>query len=85
MYIEKVKNNGIEYLRLVESVYKPGVIGGRKKIILNIGSLSKFDDGQPDYISRLKESFKNGNPLIPSLLPYCQKKSTFRKIHFRIH
>ena len=44
MYIEKVKNNGIEYLRLVESVYYPGIKGGRKKTILNIGPLSKFDD-----------------------------------------
>lgn len=79
MYIEKVKNNGIEYLRLVESVYNPNVKGGRKKTILNIGPLSKFDDGKPDYINRLKESFKNGCPLIPALLPYCEKKQPLKK------
>lgn len=31
MYIEKVKNNGTEYLRLVESIYSPRAKGGRKK------------------------------------------------------
>lgn len=73
MYIEKVKNNGIEYLRLVESVYNPDVKGGRKKTILNLGPLSKFDDGKPDYVQRLKDSFKNGSPLIEALKPYCEK------------
>lgn len=73
MYIEKVKNNGIDYLRLVESVYSPNSKGGRKKTILNIGPLSKFDDGKPDYVQRLKESFKCGSPLIDSLKPYCEK------------
>lgn len=71
MYIEKVKNNGIEYLRLVESVYSPRAKGGRKKTILNIGPLSKFDDGKPDYVQRLKESFKKGDPIIDSLREYC--------------
>lgn len=79
MYIEKVKNNGIEYLRLVESVYNPNVKGGRKKTILNIGALSKFDDGNPDYVTRLKESFKNGSPIIESLKPYCEKNQSLEK------
>lgn len=79
MYIEKVKNNGIEYLRLVESVYNPNVKGGRKKTILNIGALSKFDDGNPDYVKRLKESFKNGSPIIESLKPYCEKNQSLEK------
>jgi transposase len=78
MYIEKVKNNGIDYLRLVESVYNPNVKGGRKKTILNIGPLSKFDDGKPDYIKRLKESFANGSPIIESLKPYCQKNQPLK-------
>ena len=73
MYIEKVKNNGIDYLRLVESVYSPNSKGGRKKTILNIGPLAKFDDGKPDYVQRLKDSFKCGSPLIDSLKPYCEK------------
>lgn len=82
MYIEKVKNNGIDYLRLVESVYSPNTKGGRKKTILNIGPLSKFDDGKPDYVQRLKESFKNGSPIIDSLKPYCEKAQPL--IHYKL-
>ena len=82
MYIEKVKNNGIDYLRLVESVYSPNTKGGRKKTILNIGPLSKFDDGKPDYVQRLKESFKNGSPIIDSLKPYCEKAQHL--IHYKL-
>ena len=79
MYVEKVKNNGIEYLRLVESVYNPAVKGGRKKTILNLGPLSKYDDGNPDYMKRLKESFKSGNPIIDELKPYCENKQLLEK------
>ena len=32
-----------------------------------------FDDGKPNYFERLKESFKNGNPIIEDLLPYVDK------------
>ena len=76
MFIEKCTNNGTAYLRLVESYRAPnanGVKVAKKKLILNIGPLSKFDDGKPDYIQRLKESFKNGSPIIEFLKPYCEK------------
>ena len=76
MALEIITNNGYKYIRVVENKYV--VVNGspscRKKVILNVGPVSKFDDGKPDYIKRLKESFKNGNPLIPSLLPYVEKK-----------
>lgn len=74
MFIEKFLNNGVPYLRLVENYRTTdsnGVKRVRKKTILNIGSLSKFDDGQPNFYERLKTSFKAGNPLIPVLKPYC--------------
>ncbi len=73
MFVEVFNNNGTKYLRLVEGIRiinekgKPSV---RKKVLLNIGPLSRFDDGNPDYVKRLKESFKNGKPLIDSLLPF---------------
>ena len=77
MALEIITNNGYKYIRVVENKYV--VVNGspscRKKVILNVGPVSKFDDGKPDYIKRLKESFKNGNPLIPSLLPYVEKKA----------
>ncbi len=75
MFIEKVNNNGTEYLRLVENMAvtrQNGIKGYNKKIILSIGPLSKFDDGKPDYLKRLRESFKNGVPLIDSLKPFCE-------------
>ena len=77
MFVESFKNNGIPYLRLVRNdrvTNKNGVRTATKKVILNIGPLSRFDDGQPDYVDRLKKSFKAGNPLIPALLPYCSKE-----------
>lgn len=35
---------------------------------LSIGPLSLFDDEQPDYVEKLKKSFKADKPLIPMLL-----------------
>lgn len=85
MFIEKFSNNGIPYLRLVESqrfTRPDGVRSVRKKHIYNIGPLSRFDDGLPDYVERLKQSFKNGNPLIPELLPFCSSQPVRNKYHF---
>lgn len=76
MYIEKCTNNGTSYLRLVESyraLNDKGVKVAKKKLVFNIGPLSRFDDGLPNYYERLKESFKNGSPLIDSLKPFCKK------------
>lgn len=76
MALEIITNNGYKYIRVVENKYVVinGVASCRKKVLLNVGPVSRFDDGKPDYINRLKESFKNGNPLIPSLLPYVENK-----------
>ena len=74
MFVECVKNNGVPYLRLVQGVRVKNKAGDKvtsKKVIFNIGPLSRYDDGQPDYVDRLKKSFKAGAPLIPSLIPYC--------------
>lgn len=73
MYIEATKNNGTRYLRLVRGVRitnSQGVRTVTKRVVFNIGPLSRFDDGEPNYLERLKASFKNGTPLIPSLVPY---------------
>lgn len=34
--------------------------------------MSRFNDGKPDYLKRLKQSFKDGNPLIPALNDYVE-------------
>lgn len=88
MFIEAVQNNGKKYLRLVQSVRitnKSGYKVSQKKVILNIGPLDRFDDGQPDYVGRLKKSFKAGSPLISSLLPYCGEKNTAEIYRFSIN
>lgn len=81
MTIEVSNNNGYKYLRLVESRYvsNNGKPSSKKVVIFNIGPLSKFDDGKPNYVQRLKESFKNGNPIIPSLKEFVDKKPTIEK------
>ena len=75
MFIELCKNNGIPYLRLVQSYRvedRRGRKVSRKRTILNIGPLSRFDDGKPDFVQRLKDSYKKGTPIIDSLLPYVE-------------
>ncbi|MDR1766144.1 MAG: IS1634 family transposase, partial [Lachnospiraceae bacterium] len=69
MYIDCVTNSGKPYLRVAESysVSVGGVRKNRKRTVRNIGPLSRFDDGRPDYLKRLKKSFKDGTPLIESL------------------
>lgn len=77
MYIECFTNNGKPYLRLVRSVRvtnKAGAKVSQKQVVHNIGPLDRFDDGAPNYVERLKKSFKAGQPLIPSLLPFCEKE-----------
>lgn len=77
MYIECFTNNAKPYLRLVQSVRitnKGGKKIPQKQVVFNIGPLDRFDDGLPDYVERLKKSFKAGSPLIPALLPYCSKE-----------
>ena len=73
MYIDIFKNNGTEYIRLRESYRtktEDGKIVIRKRTICNIGPLSKFDDGEPNFLDRLRESFRLGNPIIDELIPF---------------
>lgn len=78
MYIECFTNNAKPYLRLVRSVRVTKADGRKvpqKQVVFNIGPLDRFDDGQPDFVERLKKSFKAGNPIIPSLQQYCDIES----------
>lgn len=87
MFIETIKNNGKDYLRLVQAVRKPnknGIKVSTKKVLLNIGPLDRFDDGLPDYVGRLKKSFKAGTPLIPALEPYCPSEKPAETYCFTI-
>ena len=73
LHIEKQKSGNNEYLRLV-SLKRMKSSNGRlmigKKTIVSLGALAKHDDGRPDYLRRLRESFAEGRPLIKELEPY---------------
>lgn len=87
MFIDLNKNNGKDYLRLVNAVRvtnKDGYKVSQKQVLLNIGPLDRFDDGQPDFLVRLRKSFKAGNPLIPDLLPFCAKETPMETYRFSI-
>jgi hypothetical protein len=82
MFIECFKNNGKEYLRVTE-VFRDehGTAPKcRRRVIRNIGPLSRFDDGDPDYLGRLRQSFRDGAPIIPSLSELYGAEITRKKI-----
>lgn len=86
MYIEKNKNNDIDYLRLVKNqriVNSKGIKTSTKSVVYNIGPLSRFDDGKPNYVERLKQSFKQGKPIIPEFQRFCT--DPLPKEHYDIH
>jgi hypothetical protein len=62
-------NNNTRYLRVEEdySVNDNGTWRRKKRVVKNLGPLSRFDDGKPDYLKRLRQSFKDGHPLIEEL------------------
>ena len=70
MFIECFQNNGTDYLRVVEGyrVKDGNTSKSRRRVVRNIGPLSRFDDGKPDYLARLRQSFKDGSPIIEGLV-----------------
>lgn len=77
MFIDQFMNNGVPYLRLVESrrvTTKNSKLTSVKSVIMNLGPLSRFDDGEPDYLARLRQSYRDGKPIIDALLPYVEKR-----------
>lgn len=59
-HIECYKNHGIDYLRISEVIYISELKKQRKITIKNIGPLSKYDDGKPEFLKRFREKWKNG-------------------------
>jgi len=82
VHIVCVKNHGIEYLQVQESytVKEYGAVRNRKRVLRNIGPLTKYDDGKPDYLKRLRQSLKDGTPLIESLSDLVGDKKTERRV-----
>jgi hypothetical protein len=87
MFLDIYNNGGVRYIRISESyrVEKNGVKVARKRQIKSIGSVSKFDDGKPDFEQMLKDSFKACDPLIAELKPYVKKELPKEIYHFAIH
>lgn len=86
MFISVNRCNGKKYLRLVNSIRVKNESGHtvpRQQTVFNIGFLDKFDDGQPDYLERLRKSFKIGEPLIESLKPFCEPKAPLENYTFQ--
>jgi transposase len=74
MFITATKRRGRPYLQLTDSVK------GKPFTVKSIGYLDLFDDGEPDYLERLRESFKSGAPLIDDLLPFVKENSNHTTI-----
>ncbi len=78
MFLEIASNNGTKYIRICESVRVVDPTTNKslpkKKTIKNIGPVSRFDDGKPDFIARLKASYQAGNPIIDELKPFVNEK-----------
>ena len=74
MHIELFTVRNKPYLRLVEShrrLSRNGKPISGKRLVLGLGPLSRYDDGKPDYLNRLRKSFREGLPLIDALAPYA--------------
>ena len=73
MHIELFTVCNRPYLRLVESrrrLSRNGKPISGKRLVLGLGPLSRHDDGKPGYLDRLRQSFREGRPLIGALKPY---------------
>ena len=80
MFIETIKNNGKPYLRLVHAIRKPnknGEMVSTKNVILNIGPLDRFDDGQPHYLEKMLEEL--------GLNTFFSSYKAFTKIKFDVY
>lgn len=88
MFLDIFSNNGSKYIRISESIRvidpNTGKSVPKKKTIKNIGPVSKFDDGKPDFIARLKASYAAGNPIIDELRPYLNTEVPEEVYNIRI-
>lgn len=80
MWIEEQLVKGYSYLRVVENKQtldaETGQLKRGRKILKTIGPRAMYDDGLPNYLERLRKSFRCGVPLIESLKEYVEPKDT---------
>jgi transposase len=83
MHIACVKNHGVPYLQVMESYSEisGGVRKDKKRSVRNLGPLSRFDDGKPNFMKRLRDSFKDGHPIIEELNDLIDQDAPRPKVH----
>ena len=87
MYLDCFKNHGKPYLRLVEN-YTEITDNKKKKVrktIKNLGPLSKYDDGEPDFVKRMKGQLHRGELIIDGIPSNEFKKRAKLSIIFDEH
>jgi transposase len=86
MYIACTKNHGIPYLQIHEAytTKKDGKTYRGAKLIRSIGPLSRYDDGKPDFLNRLRQSFKEGKPIITGLEDLVNMRPAISRIVFEL-
>ena len=88
MRLEIFVNNGSPYIRIVESASVIDPLTNkrvsRKKIIKSIGPVSRFDDGKPDFVARLKASYEACDPIIDELKEYVRKDTKKETYNIRL-
>ena len=57
-HIEQFNNNGVPYLRVCEGRYVSSLKRQKKIILKNLGPLSKYDDGKPNFLKDLEKNSK---------------------------
>ena len=86
MHIEQFTVRHKPYLRLVESrrrLSRNGKPISGKVLVLGLGPLSRHDDGKPDFLGRLRRSFRDGEPLIAALKPFVGNVAREWNLRFR--
>ena len=86
MHIEQFTVRNRPYLRLVESrrrLSRNGKPISGKILVLGLGPLSRHDDGKPDFLGRLRQSFRDGEPLIAALKPFVGNVAREWNLRFR--
>ena len=60
MFVSAIKVKGHTYVRIVESVMKPGSKYSTHKVIQNLGRLDKLIEkhGDPNYLENLKAQYR---------------------------
>ena len=71
MYLDRFNCKGKPYLRIVENytVLENGKKKLKRKTIKNLGYEEKFDDGMPNFYSRMKQKLKTGELKIDGIDP----------------